>query len=295
MKPSHLLLLLAFNIVWGGIFAIYKQLEPHLEYQQIVTLRFGIAAVGAVALWPLLPGAAPRGWDFVRAVVMGLCVFVVGNRLQVYGNSIGSAGNSAVLMAAEPPMASVAAALFLREHVPARRWLGFALAAFGVLLLNGVWRTDFQWAGLAASVFILLSFLGDTVWSIIGKGVMQRASAFKVVTVALLAGLIVNLLLSGGPTWNAAGALPANAWWLLTFTGLVATLAGYVVWLVVIREADVSLVALTIFVQPIVGIPLAALWVGEPLHWGQLWGALAIVGGLVVGLELRRKQPVAGG
>lgn len=290
MKPLHLLLLILFNVAWGGTFAIYKQVEPYLDYQGIVTLRFGIAAVGALVLWPMLPGLAPRGLDLLKAAAMGVIVFVIGHRLQVYGSSLGTAANSAVLMAAEPPMASVAAALFLREHVPARRWLGFALASLGVLLLNGVWRPDFHWASLAASSFILLSFLGENAYSIIGKPLIERASIWKVLAVALLAGLAANIALAGGPTWKAAGVLPAKAWWLLAFMGLVATLGGYAAWFFVIKESDISLAALTIFVQPIVGVPLAALWLGEQLHWGQFWGLLAIVVGLVVGMELKARQ-----
>ena len=292
MKPWHLLMLLAFNVVWGGTFVVYKQVGPYLDYQGIVTVRFSIAALGALLLWPLLPGRAPRGWDFVKAAVMGVLVFVIGHRLQVYGNALGTAGNSAVLMAAEPPMASVAAALFLREHVPARRWLGFALAAFGVLLLNSVWRADFQWASLTASAFLLLSFLGENAYAIIGKPLIQRAGVGKVLGVALIAALAVNLALASQPTLDAVRALPASAWFLLAIMGLVATLGGYAAWFLVIREADVSLVSLTIFVQPIVGVPLAAWWLGEPLHWGQLWGTLAIVAGVIVGLELRTKPVI---
>jgi O-acetylserine/cysteine efflux transporter len=291
MKPRHLLLLILFNVVWGGTFAMYKQLEPHLDYEGIVTLRFGLAALGALALWPWLPGRAPQGWDLAKAMLIGVAVFVIGHRLQVLGNGLGLAGNSAVLMAAEPLVTSLAAAAFLREHVPPRRWFGFALAVLGVLLLNGVWRADFRWLGLTASALILLSFLGETAYSIIGKPVVQRAGPFKVLGVALLTGLVCNLLLAGGPTWQAARGLPLESWGLLVFMGLVATLAGYGVWFVVIRESAVSLAALTIFIQPLIGVPLAALWPGETPHWGQLWGSAAIVSGLMVGLLRFRAVP----
>ena len=50
-------------------------------------------------------------------------------------------------MAVEPLITSVAAALFLREHIGPRRLAGFGLGMCGVVLLNGVWRKDFQWTG----------------------------------------------------------------------------------------------------------------------------------------------------
>src|SRR5439155_14434674 len=140
MKTGYLLLLLLFNVFWAAGLSIYKALEPQLNYGAIVTLRFGLAGVGLLALWPLLPGKAPRGVALLRTWVMGLIVFVLGHRLQVLGNQLGSAGNSSVLMAVEPLLTSIAAALFLREQVTGRRWIGFGLGMLGVLLLNGVWR-----------------------------------------------------------------------------------------------------------------------------------------------------------
>ena len=72
-------------------------------------------------VWPWLPGAGPRGRDFWTASLMGVIVFTLGHRLQVWGNLLGSAGNSSVLMAVEPLLTAVAAAVFLREHIAPTR------------------------------------------------------------------------------------------------------------------------------------------------------------------------------
>jgi drug/metabolite transporter (DMT)-like permease len=66
--------------------------------------------------------------------------------------------------------------------------------------------------------------------------------------------------------------------------------AGYALWFVVIREAEVNLAALTIFVQPVVGVAVASIWLNESLRWGQLWGSLVIVAGLIVGLWRQARQ-----
>jgi drug/metabolite transporter (DMT)-like permease len=74
---------------------------------------------------------------------------------------------------------------------------------------------------------------------------------------------------------------------------LICTSFGYGFWFLVIREGEVNVAALTIFAQPIFGVALARLWLGETLHWGQLWGSVAIVVGLVLGLSRQiRRIPV---
>jgi drug/metabolite transporter (DMT)-like permease len=66
---------------------------------------------------------------------------------------------------------------------------------------------------------------------------------------------------------------------------VICTVVGYTVWLLVIKEAPVNVVAMTIFIQPIAGVALAVAWLQEPLHWGQLWGSLLIAAGLAVALS----------
>lgn len=284
MKPRHLIVLIVFNVFWAGTLSAYKTLEPYLPYTAMVTLRFGSAALGRLVVWPLLPGNAPRGRDLLKTVVMGVIVFVVGHRLQVLGNVLGSAGNSAVLTGTEPLLTSVAAAIFLREHVAPRRWVGFTLGMTGVALLNGIWRPDFQWTGLLPSLIFVSSFLCETAYSVIGKPLIERAGLFKVAAVSMMAGTVVNLLIDGPTTLATARQLPPAAWWTVAYLGILCTAVGYSVWYIVIRETDVNLAALTIFVQPIAGVAIAAIVLREQLHWGQLWGGLVIGAGLLVGL-----------
>ena len=286
MKPAHLVLLILMNVFWAASIVTYKALAdyPYLTPGAIVTFRFGLAALCLLFLWPWLPGQAPRGRDLVRTALMGIAVSVLGHRWQVLGVKLGSAGNSAVLMAVEPLLTSVVAAIFLREHIAFRRWLGFLLGMSGVVLLNRAWEPDFRWTSLAASLIFLSSFFCEATYSVAGKPLFARAGAAKVLALALFAGTIGNLFLDGATTWQAAQQMPPAAWLGAGYLAVICTAIGYTVWSVVIRDTDVNIVALTIFVQPVAGVACAALWLGERLHWGQFWGCLVIVAGLLVGL-----------
>ena len=284
MKPTHLLLLLLFNVFWAVSLSGIQALKPHLHSGGIATLRFGGAALSLLLVWPWLPGATPRGRDFWRAALMGMIVFTLGHRLQVWGNLVGSAGNSSVLMAVEPLLTAVAAAIFLRERIAPQRWFGFSLGIVGVALLNRVWADDFQWAGLTASVVFIASFLSEAAYSIMGKPLLERTGPMKILAVSLVAGTVANLAIDGPATLTAAAWMPAAAWAWVAYLALICTSLGYGLWLVVIRETDVNVTAMTILAQPVAGVPVAVLWLGEPLHAGHFLGSAAIVAGLVAGL-----------
>ncbi len=290
MKPAYLIILIALNFFWAATLSTYKVLAPYLQPSGIVTLRFGLAAVSLALLWPWLPGRAPHGRDFVKSCLLGIVVFVLGHRLQVTGNQLGTASNSSILMAVEPLLTSVAAAIFLREHIGPRRLIGFALGMCGVVVLNGVWRPGFKWVSLGASVLFMSSFACDAAYSVVGKPIVARAGALKLLTLALLTGTAVNLAIDGPTTLAAARAMPLQAWLLLLGLALICTSFGYGFWLIVIREGEVNVAALTIFAQSVFGVALARLWLGEALHWEHLWGSLTIVGGLAIGLSRQIKR-----
>lgn len=278
MRPLHLILLLAMNLCWAAVYSAYKLVGHDLPATGatggIVTLRFGLAGVCLLLAWPWLPGPMPKGRDLVLTCGMGIILYVLGQRLQVFGNQLGTAGNSAVLMSLEPLMVSVAAAIFLREHIGPRRLGGFLLGLFGVAALNQVWRPDFQWTGLAASTIFVSSFICESAYSVIGKPITRRASVMKMLAISLVVGTVVNLLIDGGSTLAAAQNLSARAWGLLVFLAVVCTGIGYSLWFIVIRDCPISVAALTVFAQSVFGVVLAALWLGEKLHWGHLVGSV---------------------
>jgi drug/metabolite transporter (DMT)-like permease len=287
MKPFYLIILLLLNFFWAAVYSAYKVIggPGQLDTGGIVSLRFGLAGICLLAFWPLFPGPAPKGRHLLMSGLLGFILFVVGQRLQVYGNELGTAGNSSVLMAIEPLVTSVAAALVLKEKLGPRRVAGFALGLIGVAVLNRVWAPDFRWSGLGASVLVILSFVCEAAYSVIGKPIVARASVMKMVAISLVVGTVLNLLIDGPTTFAAARKLDARAWALLSVMAVICTSVGYSVWFLVIRECPVNVAALTVFSQAVFGTLIAAVWVGEKLHWGQLAGSLIIVCGLVLGLS----------
>jgi drug/metabolite transporter (DMT)-like permease len=285
-----LLLLIGFNIFWGGTYSAFKDLGQWLNPGQVVTLRFGLAAVLLGCCWPLMPGDAPRGRDLLKTFIMGVLVFVAAPRFQVIAAQAGQAGDLSVLVALEPLVVTVGAALFLRETVPARRWLGFFFGMAGVVLLSNIWRPDFRLAGLGANLIFVASFFCESAYSVMGKPLIHRAGFLKVTTLSLWAGVLVNVALDGPSTLSAAMILPVRGWLEIIYLSTICTAIGYAVWFAAIRVIPVNVVAMTVFTQPIAGTLIAVGLLGEHFHLGQLWGGVAIAVGLGLGLRQSRAR-----
>ncbi len=285
MRSGWLLILIGFNVFWGGTYSAFKDLEPWLNAGQVVTLRYGVALLLLSLCWPLMPGKSPRGLDLLKTILMGLLVFVCAPRLQVIATQAGLAGNMSVLVALEPLVTTVGAALFLREHIPTNRWIGFVFGMIGVLLLARIWEPGLQFEKLGYNLMFIGSFFCESAYSVMGKPLIERAGFLKVTTLALAAGVAVNLALDGPSTLAATKHLPMRGWLEIIFLATICTAIGYAVWFAAMRVLPVNAVAMTVFTQPFAGAVIAILLLGEKPHWGQLWGGLAIATGLVLGLK----------
>ncbi|MGE3311437.1 MAG: DMT family transporter [Limisphaerales bacterium] len=295
MKAAHLVILLALNCGWATLPALVNRFESELTPLEFVSLRYGFALAGLVLVWRWLPGQLPRGRDFWRTAIMGITVFTVGHQLQILGMQRSAASDAAVLLVLDPLISSLGAALFLHERIPGQRWAGFALAIGGVILLS-LWNNSAPLPGLFANLMIVLSFVSEAVWSVMGKPLVSRWGIPKVTALALAAGTLGNgLLLLPDASTHASrfAAVSWEAWIWLAILGIVLTAVGYSVWHVVIREVPVSVAAMTIYLQPIVGTALAVVWAGEQPHAGHAWGSLAIIAGIILGVQRSKKMPAA--
>ena len=282
IKPSHLLLLILMNGFWATTYSAFKMLSPALDAVEIATLRYGMAAAILFLFWFWLPGRTPRGRDLACAIVMGIIAFGFSPRLQVAGVQLGRAGDAAVLVALDPVIVSLCAAIFLRERIGPRRCAVFVAGLAGVAMVAEVWRPGFRLPTLMADALIVLSLFCDAASSILGKGIVQRNGLLKVLAIAVAAGAFTNFLMGGASSLRVAQMLSLRDWSLLAYLAIVCTVAGYLLWFAVIRETQVNIAALTIFVQPVAGTVIAVLLLGESLHWGQVLGALTIGAALLV-------------
>jgi len=290
LKGAHLILLLALNVGWAALPVIVTRLESELSPLEFVSLRYGFAFLALAVVWRWLPGTLPRGRDFWRAATMGIIVFTVGHQLQILGMQRSAASDAAILLVLDPLVSSIGAAMFLHEHIPGKRWLGFALAITGVSILS-LWHRSAALPGLVANLLIILSFVSEAVWSVMGKPLVTRWGIPKVTGVALGAGTVANLLLLLPNASNHAArfaSLSPEGWASVATLGIILTAIGYSIWYVVIREVPVSVASMTIYLQPVVATLLAITVTGEKPHAGHVWGSIAIIAGVVLGIRAQK-------
>jgi len=231
-------------------------------------------------------GPAPRdpAWtrrDWALLLTLSWAGFALPQLLGALGLTLSSATHGALLSPLEPIGILVGAALVLREPLALAHGVAVALGLVGTVLI--VWPGATEGSGLASRGDSLRGDLvmaaGHLCWAIYTLAAKPLVARHDPLLVAMRAGLlsVVPLLpFALAEPFSLARALPSLGWVLLL--ALLASCLATVAWNRALREVSAATMAAFVFVQPIVGLAIGAIGLGEPV------GVAAIVGAALIAL-----------
>lgn len=308
MPIRTLIGLILCNAIWAANPIMGKILLERFSSNEVAWLRYSSATFFYIALWlmasagrlsGLLP-RAPSSW-FVRprgardsALVFGLgfSAFCFAPLVAFTGLKKTGAVDNAILIALEPVVTVLLAAVFLRERLDRTQIVSFLASLLGFGFLSGVvtqpassWMQD---PSILGNLILVVSLLGEGGYSIFASRLSGRYPMLPVFGSALLAGFSVLTLavtaLGGLPNLSVVGIKEALA---LFWLGPLGSTLTYLYWVLALSKTDVSSAALTLFVQPVVGAVLGVLVFSEAMGPAKLAGAALIF--VAVGLLTRRR------
>jgi drug/metabolite transporter (DMT)-like permease len=136
-------------------------------------------------------------------------------------------------------------------------------------------------ANLHAGDFIaLFALAGWSVFTIYGKRVLAIYSPALVTTASYLLGslMLLPFAVATAPLFPPPRFASPVAWSVVLYHAFLGAIA-HVWWYEGVRAVGPTVSAIFMNFQPLVGVVLAALLVGERITWVQVVGGLAIVGG----------------
>ncbi len=278
--------LLAAQSVWAGSYLAMKFAGDELPVGVVVTLRYGLASLGFLAL--ILPRGLPqfdrRDWLLIGA--LGVLNFTVSPVLQVTALRHTQSIDVAILVALEPVLTVLMAALFLREGLTLRTVVAGALGVAGALILSGVGLGPgggFTAERLWGNGLFLLSILCEVSVTVAGGRIARRYDPLVAMAALKTVGFLASAIVFAG-VWGRVEFVDvtARAWISIIYLAWDASLFSYAVWYWAIRQAPVRKVALSLFVQPVIGALLGYLLAGEIIGWNTALGALLIAAAFAV-------------
>jgi O-acetylserine/cysteine efflux transporter len=182
--------------------------------------------------------------------------------------------------------------VFLREHIPARRWLAAGLGLAGIAVLTNPWAID--WTSrdvLIGHVFLLGAALSWSVAMLVTRATRPRLTMFELLPWCFLvaSAMLLPLVWVHAPH-GTLGSDP-RSWEALAYIGFIAGPLG--TWCVMDATAKLPTVVSSVgfLTTPAVSLVLANLFLGEPFTADLLAGSALIIVGVGFAAWPGRRRP----
>jgi drug/metabolite transporter (DMT)-like permease len=246
------------------------------------TLLAGLLAVPLLAAARLAPPKAPTGRALLAVSALG--GFVLFPLLFSLGLGLTSAAHGALILAILPITTGLIAAALERRWPGRRWWLGAGLAAAGTAwLVAGRFGLAGPGASLAGDLLVIASALAASTGYVAGAHAARDTGTWAVTFWGLaLGGLVLLPVLPFAVTPDALIQVGADVWLSLLYLAGISSILAYAAWYWALGQGDMGRTGVIQFAQPVIGLALAALVLGEVLTWQLVLAATVIIGGVAL-------------
>ncbi|MEM7245723.1 MAG: DMT family transporter [Acidobacteriota bacterium] len=288
--------LVLVQVLFGIHYSVVKELLATMSPPAWATLRVAAAAVLLVILargrGRLLP-RGPREWAF--AIALAFFGVILNQICFVEGLARTLPAHSALIATTIPLWTLVFAVLRKTEQPTLRRGLALLLGLAGVWVLLEIDRFHLDSELLVGDLLNLLNSASYGLFLVLSQGYASTHGALTATARIFSIGAVgIAFYGLGDLVTTDFGALPASTWWQAAYAVLGATIATYGLNLWLTSRASSSLVALFIYLQPVIATLVDGLVLGRWPSWRFPVAAVLVAAGVALGVS-RSKEPAAKG
>jgi len=221
----------------------------------------------------------------IKVSLLGLTGVFSYNFFFFKGLSLIEAGRASVIIATNPTITALLAALFLKEKLTLRKILGVFLALTGALFVITDGNLNILAKGLSSFGIGELSLLGAVfswvTYTLIGKAALKKLSPLEATTYACTIGtlfLIPPALHFG--LWNSLPNLRVLDWFNVFYLGVLATSIGFIFYYQGIKAIGAARASAFINFVPLFGVVSGSLFLGEIPSKSLYIGAALVISGV---------------
>jgi drug/metabolite transporter (DMT)-like permease len=287
------LALLGVQMMFGAGPVVGKVVLQTFPSIGVVAFRVGGAAIAFIILQLILGEVwLERRGDYLRLALYSLLGVILNQLLFIGGLSLTTATNTSLLAVTIPVFAALISTIFGFDRLNLRKIIGITLAACGVISLIDPTRASFSSATTRGDLMIIFNSLAYASYIAISKDTIARNGALRSLAWLFLFGSLICVPLGAFTMSNLDFAtVSAQTWALLAFMVLVPTIGAYYLNAWALARVAPSVVAVYIYLQPLIGFTLAVLFLGEHFtRQSGLAGLLIFLGVFLVTKPKMTKQ-----
>ena len=271
------LALIGVQVFFGSLPVIAKVVLRVMPAAALVGFRVALTAL----ILAIVQSARGRFWlrrseDYWKLAILSFFGVVLNQLLFITGLSLTTASNTSLLAVSIPVFTLAVSAVIGTERLRPRKVAGLVLAAFGVILLIDPRRASFSSQNTIGDLMIVGNSLAYGIYVATSKETITRNGAFRsMMWIFIFASFVcVPYGWMSMHTVDEA-SVSAMIWLLATYIAIGATATPYLLNAWALARVNPSIVAVYIYLQPLIGFIMAVVFLGEPI--GALFAAAAVL------------------
>lgn len=288
------LALVAVQVMFGSWPIFGKVVLRSMSATSLVGIRMCGAAIVLMILQRKLGELFRLPRRILAWVVLSSALGVVLNQLLfVKGLSLTTAINASLLTTTIPVFTLAVSIALGHDRATIKHILGITLAAAGVVYLIDPWRSDFSSQTTVGNILIIVNSFCYGAYIAVSRDLFRRYGALDVITWLFLIGAIITLPISAF-AWSADSleSVSLMAWFTVAFIVLIPTVGAYYLNSWAVTRVDSSVVAIYVYLQPLVAFSFAPLILGESWNSRTLVACALIFAGVAVVVIRGRSRAV---
>jgi drug/metabolite transporter (DMT)-like permease len=278
------LALIAVQILFGTWPILGKVVLKYMSTTSLIACRLIGATIVFVAIQRNLRAVLRMPRRDLTLLVLSSLTGVLGNQLlYVKGLSLSTVINATLISTTIPVFALFISLLFGYDRLSLRRALGIVLAASGVIYLVNPLRADVSSQTTIGNVLMITSSFLYGAYIVISKDLFERYGALNVITWIFL---VASILAAPIGAYSLSGehlqGIGLGIWLAVGFIILLPTVGAYYLNGWALTKVTPSVVAVYIYLQPLIAFGLAPLLLGESWSWRTAVASLLIFTGVAI-------------
>jgi drug/metabolite transporter (DMT)-like permease len=269
------------NLIWSSA---YSATAVALRVVSPMLLTAGRLTLAALVLLPFLAKPGGRRWtrrELWHALFLGVIGFTLPVFLQTAGQSLSNAAMAALSVALEPLATVLLAALVARERLQPRAQVALGIALVGAWTVSGMPRPG-NLGQAPGDLLLLLSVACYGAYTVLSADFAKQIPPLTATALVMLTGALTAI-----PLWGLSGHSWPEVWppaviGALVYVGVFGTAGAYLLWMVGVARVPLQVVALSLYLQPVLGVVFALVLLGLHPHWSFYLGAGLIALALLV-------------
>ena len=276
--------LLLVQIMFGTWPIFGKVVLRSMSSTSLVSLRIFGAAIVFTLLQRKLGELRQLPWRVLAwLLVSSLLGISINQFVFVKGLSLTTAINATLLITTIPVSTLVCSIALGYDKASLRHFLGIALAAAGVIYLVDPWRADFTGQTTLGNLLLIASSFSYGAYIAVSRNLFRRYGALSVITWMFQIAALLAIPIAAY-SWSTQGlsVITPGLGLAVVYIILVPTVGSYYLNSWAITRVSPSVVAVYIYLQPLMAFGLAPLLLGESLNSRTIVACLLIFAGVAV-------------